>query len=313
METFRSYSNVPHAARGSTSLIGNFDGIHRGHQSVIDTARAIAEENGTPLGVITFEPHPRHFFDPDGDSFRLMNPAARAMKLTALGVDILFELPFDRALATMTAKAFTADVLSHGLGLHHAVVGKDFRYGVRRAGTVQDLVMDCRAANIDVTIAPEFRDAGEKISSTAIRTALLNGEIETASRLLGGNHTIVGPVVDGEKRGRTLGFPTANLTLDGLLQPKPGVYASRVMLRNRADRHVRPGVASIGKKPTFGTHAPCLEVHIFDFDEDIYGQVLAVELVAFLRPEITFADADELVSHMHTDADEARELLTGQD
>jgi len=309
METYRSYTDVPQTAQGSTSVIGNFDGIHRGHQSVIDTARTIADKTGTPLGVITFEPHPRSFFAPDGEPFRLMNPASRSLKLAALGVDVLFELPFDRALATMTAEAFTSDVLGQGLGLSHAVVGKDFRYGVRRAGTHETLVADCRKHAIDVMIVPELALANHKVSSTAIRTAIREGDIKTATQLLGSHHTIAGPVVSGEKRGRTLGFPTANLALDALLQPRAGVYAARVTLQNAPNQEPQPGVASIGIKPTFGTHPSCLEVHIFDFDTNIYDQLIAIELVAFLRPEIAFASPQDLVSQMHNDCREAKAIL----
>ncbi len=313
MDTYRSHTDVPRSAQGSTCVIGNFDGIHQGHQSVIDTARTIATRTCSPLAVMTFEPHPRSFFAPDGEPFRLMNPLSRSLRLAALGIDVLFELPFDRALATMTAAAFASDVLSEGLGLAHAVVGRDFRYGVRRAGTFETLIADCRTHAIEVTIVPELTRADHKVSSTAIRAALRNGDVRTAAALLGTPHTIAGPVIPGERRGRTLGFPTANLALDDLLQPRAGVYAVRVRLNKTASQVPMPAVASIGIKPTFGTHPPSLEVHIFDFDADIYGQLIAVELIAFLRPEITFASPEDLIDQMHTDCQDARAQLAALD
>jgi riboflavin kinase/FMN adenylyltransferase len=238
-----------------------------------------------------------------------MNAASRAHRLERMGVERLFVLPFDRALASLSAEAFARDVLAEGLGLSHVVVGDDFRFGKARqgdAGTLQDFGA---RFGFEVTIAPMLAAGGERVSSSAIREALEAGEPQAAARMLGHWHRIDGTVSHGDKRGRDLGFPTANIVLDGLLLPKFGVYAVEVEVLSGPHAGTYGGAASIGIRPTFGINAPNLEVYIFDFSGDIYGEEISVALVEFLRGEVRFEDVDSLVAQMNKDCDRARERL----
>ena len=306
MRIIRDHTSVPEGLRGASAAIGNFDGVHRGHQHVLDLAR----RDGAPLGVVTFEPHPRAFFAPEAPPFRLMSPAARASRLAKLGVDVLFELPFER-IAPLPPEAFMADVLAGGLGLSHAVTGADFRFGKGRAGDVDTLKDGGARLGFDVTVA-DLLGGETPVSSTAIREALSEGRPGDAARMLGHWHRIEGPVIHGEKRGRTLGYPTANMTLDGLHLPRLGVYAVLVDIADgpHAGRH--HGVASLGVRPMFGENAPNLETFLFDFDGDLYGTTLSVALVAFLRSEMRFDGPEalrDLVAQMDDDSARARAAL----
>ena len=225
MKRFRDYRELAGADRGAAVAMGNFDGVHLGHQSVLALAHAAAAELGAPFGVITFEPHPRSFFAPSAPAFRLMTADARARRMQKLGVEVLYELPFGAALAGLSPEAFAADVLAEGLGVRHVVVGADFRFGKGRAGDAAGLKALGAAAGFAVTAAPLVSDGQGDFSSTAIRTALAEGQPEEAARILGHWHRIEGEVEHGEKRGRALGFPTANMGLAGLHLPRFGVYA----------------------------------------------------------------------------------------
>ena len=225
MRIVRDYSCVAPADRGASVAIGNFDGVHLGHAAVIDMARRAGAGSGAPLGVVTFEPHPRQVFHPDAPPFRLMGPAARAHRLEKLGVDILYEVNFNAALAALTPRGLAEQVLAQGLGLRHVVVGADFRFGKARAGGVAELQGFGAEMGFGVTIAPLLEGADGAVSSTAIRTALSEGRPRDAAAMLGHWHRIEGPVIHGEKRGRDLGYPTANQALDGLHLPRFGVYA----------------------------------------------------------------------------------------
>lgn len=308
MRIIRSLSEVRPEDRGASAALGNFDGVHRGHQAVLDLARG----GPGPLGVVTFEPHPREFFAPEAPPFRLMNAAARAHRLEKLGVELLFELPFDHAMAALTPEAFARDVLAEGLGLSRVVVGEDFRFGKGRAGDAATLVALGRALGFEATAAPLLGGPEGRVSSTAIRAALAAGEPERAAELLGHPHRIDGIVAHGDKRGRDLGFPTANLPIDGLAPPRFGVYAveAEVLDGPHAGRH--GGAASIGVRPTFGIHAPNLEVHLFDFSGDLYGAEISVALVSFIRGEERFDDVDALIARMHEDCAEARRRLAAR-
>ncbi|EPX87326.1 FMN adenylyltransferase/riboflavin kinase [Rubellimicrobium thermophilum DSM 16684] len=296
---------APPDARGASAGIGNFDGVHLGHRAVLDLAR----RDGVPLAVVTFEPHPRQFFAPEAPPFRLMNAQARAHRFERLGVDILYELPFDAALAALTPEAFVADVLVGGLGLSHAVVGEDFRFGRGRAGDAATLVRLGQAAGLAVTVAPLRGIEGAEISSTAIRLALSEGRPRDAARMLGHWHRIEGPVLHGEKRGRTLGYPTANLSLEGLHLPRFGVYATLVDILDGPHQGHHGGVASLGVRPMFGGSVPNLEVFLFDFAGDLYGATLSVALVEWLRPEMTFSSLADLITQMDADSARARAVL----
>ena len=313
MKRFHDYRGLAAADRGAAVAMGNFDGVHLGHQSVLALAHAAAAELAAPFGVVTFEPHPRAFFAPDAPPFRLMTADARARRLEKLGVEMLYELPFDAELAGLTPERFARDVLADGLGVRHVVVGADFRFGKGRAGDVEALRDLGMACGFGVTAAPLLADARGDFSSTAIRAALSEGRPEEAARILGHWHRIEGEVRHGDRRGRDLGFPTANLWLDGLHLPRFGVYAVLVDVLDGPYRGRYPGAASIGVRPTFGENRPNLEVHLLDFDGDLYGSELSVALVAFQRPELRYDGPEPLVAQMRADVAEARARLARAD
>ena len=293
------------SARGASVAMGNFDGVHRGHQAVIDLARG-----ATPLGIVTFEPHPRQFFAPGAPAFRLMNAEARANRLARLGVEHLFQLPFDATLASLTPEGFVDQVLHEGLGITHVVGGADFRFGKDRAGTAPDLARLCAARGIRCTIAPLVADNGTEISSTNIRRALTEGRPRDAATMLGHWHRIDGEVLHGEKRGRDLGFPTANMSVEGLHLPRIGVYAVLADILTGPHRGSYLGAASLGVRPMFGENRPNLETHLLDFNGDLYGQHLSIALVDYLRPELKFDGLPALITQMDADCTRARTILS---
>lgn len=304
MQIHQDFQWLDPSARGASVAMGNFDGVHRGHRSVIDLARGPA-----PLGVITFEPHPRQFFAPQSPAFRLMNAEARANRLARLGVQHLYQLPFDATLASLAPEGFVNDVLHQGLGISHVVVGADFCFGRGRAGNAQDLARLCAARGIRTTIAPLVADNGSEISSTNIRRALTEGRPRDAAAMLGHWHRVEGAVLHGQKRGRELGYPTANMSVDGLHLPKLGVYAVLVDILTGPHKGSFHGVASLGVRPMFDENRPNLETFIFDFKGDLYGQHLSVALVDYLRPELTFDGLPALITQMDADSAKARATL----
>jgi len=309
MRIIRDYQYVNPNDRGASAAIGNFDGVHLGHQSVIDLARRKAIDLNCPLGIVTFEPHPREYFATDAPSFRLMNAEARAHRLEKLGVERLYELNFNAALSSLTAEEFARDVIVEGFGLKHIIVGSDFCFGKGRVGTTEMLVEFGKKMGFGVTIAPLVTDAQGEYSSTNIRNALTAGCPEDAQRMLGHWHRIDGKVVGGDQRGRDLGYPTANLAIDGLHPPKFGVYAVLVDVLDGPHKGHYHGAASIGLRPTFGGEFPNLEVYIFDFSGDIYGADISVALVAYQRPELKFDSLDELIKQIDEDCVESRRIL----
>lgn len=311
MRIVRTYTDLSVEDRGACAAIGNFDGVHLGHRSVIEQARAAADAAGTTLGVVTFDPHPRSFFAPQCPGFRLMNAEAKEHRLAQMGVDRLFLLPFDATLAGLEAEAFAREVLAEGLALRHVVVGADFCFGKGRRGTAMDLARFGEQLGFGTTIAPllSIETEAGAVSSTRIRQALSDGRPRDAKAMLGHWHRIEGPVIHGEKRGRTLGFPTANMGLAGLHLPRFGVYAVTVEVRNGPHAGNYGGVASLGVRPMFGENLPNLETNLFDFDGDLYGTHISVGLVAFLRPEQHFDGVEALVAQMARDSARARETL----
>ncbi len=300
------------ALRGAAVALGNFDGVHLGHRALIERARAVARAAGRPLGVVTFEPHPRQVFAPDAPPFRLMNAEARANRMARLGVDILYEIPFDTALASLSPAAFAGEVLVRGLGVHHVAVGTDFRFGHGRAGTAEGLVALGRAEGFGGTVIDLVDAGGRATSSTLIRAALSEGRPEEAARMLGHWHRIEGEVLHGDRRGRALGFPTANMSLAGLHPPRFGVYAVRVDVLGGRHRGRHDAVASLGVRPMFGGGEARLESFLLDFAGDLYGAHLSVALVAFLRPEARFDSVAALVAAMHEDCARARAALAAR-
>lgn len=309
MKTFTSWTGLAPDDRGASAAIGNFDGVHKGHQAVIDIARRTATDRNAPLGIVTFEPHPREFFAPDAPPFRLMNAEAKSNRLAKLGIDHLYQLPFDATLAGLSAEAFAQEVIADGLGLSHVVVGEDFCFGKGRKGTAQDLVRFGQQMGFDVTLAKLLERDGGAVSSTAIRTALANGRPGDAAEMLGHWHRIDGPVGQGDQRGRDLGYPTANMSITGLHPPRFGVYAVLVDVLTGPHVGSYKGAASIGVRPMFGENIPNCESFLFDFSGDLYGAHLSVALVEYLRPEAKFDSLEALITQMDADCARARDIL----
>lgn len=310
MRIIRDFQFIEPQDRGASAAIGNFDGVHLGHQSVIGMARDAAPD--APLGVLTFEPHPREYFAPAAPPFRLMRKEARAHRLEKLGVQRLYELNFNAAMAGMSPEEFARVVLADGLGLAHVIVGADFRFGKGRAGTSGDLARFGAEMGFGVTIAPLLEESANVVSSTAIRTALSEGRPRDAAAMLGHWHRIEGEVVGGEQRGRELGYPTANMSVEGLHLPAFGVYAVLVDVLDGPHAGSYHGAASLGVRPMFNGEVPNLETFLFDFSGDLYGATLSVGLVEYLRPEEKFDGLEALIAQMDADCDRARAILAAE-
>lgn len=313
MRRHSDYQGLAPEDRGAAAAIGNFDGLHLGHQSVLALARAAAARLGAPFGVITFEPHPRAFFAPEAPPFRIMSAEARAHRMAKLGVEQLYELRFDAALAALEAEEFVAKVLRDGLGLSHLVAGADFRFGRGRRGDVEMLRALGPSHGFGVTVAPLVCDDQGDFSSTAIRAALAEGRPRDAARMLGHWHRIEGEVVHGDKRGRDFGYPTANIWLDPLNLPKFGVYAATVDVLTGPHRGRYPAAVSLGIRPMFDGKRPNLEAFLIGFTGDLYGAELSVALISYLRPELKFDGLDGLVAQMGADVEEALRRLAEAD
>ena len=287
LKIVHGWKDLSTSERGAATALGNFDGLHRGHQQVIAEAAKAALALKAPLGVVTFDPHPRRLFRPTEPAFRLMTIEQQARVLSGMGVDILYLLPFDFQMANFSDKDFVEQVLVEGLGVKHVAAGFDISFGKGRTGSPEALSAYGAQEGFGVSIAdPVAGKAGDKFSSTAVRDALRDGHPETAARILGRPFAIEGVVRRGQQLGRQLGFPTANVEIIDYVVPRLGVYATRTRLPD--GRHV-PGVANLGNNPTTGEVETRLETWLFDFDEDLYGQVIETQLIAFLRPELKFA------------------------
>ena len=309
LKIFDRYFELTSAEKGAVIALGNFDGLHRGHQAVISQAKAIADDCGAPLGIGLFRPHPFRFFKPDAAPFRLMSPEVRASIMPSLGVDLLYQIPFDASLRDMDDTEFVETVLHQGLGVRHVVVGEDFGFGKNRCGNVESLTRLCEERGIGVTALPPVglhRIYG-KYGSTEIRDALRQGDVFHAAHMLSRPWIVDGIVSKGAQRGRTIGFPTANLEFGDFVRPKFGVYS--VELRLPGENIWRPGVANTGVRPTVGGEEARLEVHIFDFDQDIYGQRVEVRFRSFIRDEKKFDDFGALKDQIAKDADGARAIF----
>lgn len=299
--------SVPLDARGAAIALGNFDGVHLGHQAVIASAAEIAGENGVALGAAVFEPHPRRYFQPDAPPFRLQTPAQRAWALGEAGVTEVFEIGFDEALAQSDDRAFAERVLLGLLGVSHVSVGENFRFGRGRRGDVAALAALGDEFGFSVEAVAPVEEDGARISSSAIREAIGIGDMAVATALLGRPWAIEGEVARGFQRGRDLGFPTANVALGDYVRPRLGVYAVRVDV---GDGVLLPGVASVGVNPTVGAlPEPLLEAHLLDFSGDLYRKTIEVEMIAFLRDEAKFDDVNALKRQMTQDVIEARRAL----
>jgi riboflavin kinase/FMN adenylyltransferase len=291
--------------RGAVVAMGNFDGVHLGHRAVISAALQMGRAHGRPALALTFEPHPRRFFSPNTPQFRLTDELAKLRLLAGTGLEGAVVMNFDKARAGTSAQDFIHHELIGRLGISGIAVGYDFHFGKGRVGSPSLLVNEAPRLGIEVDVQPHVDIEERPVSSSAIRMALAEGQIEDATRMLGGPWFISGEVIHGDKRGRDLGFPTANIRLDNNCGLKHGIYAVRV--GREAERY--DGVASFGRRPTFDNGAPLLEVFLFDFKGDLYGAVLDVAFIGFIREELKFDSADALVKQMNDDSAAARALL----
>jgi riboflavin kinase/FMN adenylyltransferase len=289
------------------AAIGNFDGVHRGHRALIERVAAIAKERGAEAGAVVFEPHPRRFFRPSDPPFLITTAATRDALLSDAGARAVLTLVFDAKMASLTPEEFVRDVLKRDLGLAGVVVGADFRFGKGRAGDAEGLSKLCAAHGLSAHVIKPVAVKGhsDKIGSTAIREAILLGEVDRAADMLGRLWRVDAVVEAGNRVGRTLGFPTANMTLGDLIEPRRGVYAVRADI----DGEMISGVANFGRRPTVGAPAPLLETHLFDFSRDIYGKTIGVEFIRFIRDEMKFSGLDALKARITDDCLAARKIL----
>jgi riboflavin kinase / FMN adenylyltransferase len=309
MKLFAQSDVIDEALRGAVIAIGNFDGLHRGHQELLSKAREIAKRNKRPLGMLTFEPHPRSYFKPTEPVFRLTPLPLKARLAAHLGVDFICALSFDAELANTSADDFIQKHLVERLAASHVVTGYDFHFGKGRKGNAELL----RAAkHFDVTVVEQVTDddGHAPFASSSIRSALRRGHVKGAAQELGYNWTVMGEVVHGDKRGRTIGFPTANIILDPGAEPYRGIYA--VTVRDAAGGDTWQGAAYFGDRPTFNTNRTFLEVYLLDQDIDLYGRTLMVSFVDLVRGDKTFKSVDELVIQMKADCEEVRTILRNQ-
>lgn len=307
MRVVRQWRGLDESSKSAAVAIGAFDGVHRGHQAVIAKAREAADRLGVPLGVVSFDPHPRRFFQKDAAPFRLMTPDQMAEALAPLGVDILYLLPFDAEMAGMSDSEFAERVLGDGLKIRHAAVGFDFTFGKGRSGSPEALRAYGERLGFTVSVAQRIDDAdGLKLSSSAVREALKAGDMARAAAILDRPFAIRGAVIHGDKRGRAIGVPTANIDLGDYMRPAYGVYAIRGRL---PDGRTLDGVASLGVRPMYALETPLLEAWLFDFDGDLYDQTLDVQLIAWLRGEARFDGLDALKAQIDKDAAAARAIL----
>ncbi|MBI1406350.1 MAG: bifunctional riboflavin kinase/FAD synthetase [Caulobacter sp.] len=307
LRIIHGWKHLDAADRGAAVALGNFDGVHLGHQAVIGQAAEAARATGAPLGVISFDPHPRRLFQPDEPSFRLMTTDQQARALETLGVDRFHVLNFDFEMASFSDRDFARVVLHEGLGVRHVAVGFDISFGKGRTGSPEAMRAYGEEFGFTVSVAEAVGGEDAKFSSTAVREALRDGHPEAAAAILGRPFAIEGVVRRGQQLGRQLGFPTANVFMADYVTPRLGVYATRTRL---PDGRLLPGVANIGNNPTTGEVETRLEVWIFDFDEDLYGQVIETQLIGFLRPEEKFGSIDLMVEQIHRDEANARAMLT---
>jgi riboflavin kinase/FMN adenylyltransferase len=308
MRIIRGNNPVDPDLRGTVAAIGNFDGVHLGHQSVIRESRRIADSLGAPLSVITFEPHPRMLFQRDAAPFRLTTSGTRAEALGEIGVDMIFELAFDHQFSQLAAEEFVPRILVGSLGLRHVVCGYDFVFGHRRRGNAELLESQGKEHGIGVTRmdAVTERD-GAVYSSTRVRQCLAEGDPKGAAELLGRPWSFSAMVEKGDQRGRTIGFPTCNLRIVDLVQPAHGVYAIQVRVGEEAEW--LPGVANFGRRPTVNDRGALFEAHLFDIARDLYDANLTIRVIDFIRPEMRFSGLDALTAQIAADAARAREIL----
>jgi riboflavin kinase/FMN adenylyltransferase len=306
MDVFHGYDHVPPDARGAVVAIGNFDGVHKGHQALIARAKETAKEHGVRAGTVVFEPHPREYFQPARPFFRLTPLPQKLALLETYGVELTFVLAFEKSLSMMSAEQFVERVLVAGLGISHAVIGHDFLFGRSRTGNATQMAELGQQFGFGVSIVAPVGSGGEIYSSSAVRAELAQGDITGAAEMLGHRWKVAGVVQGGARRGTGLGYPTANIALGKGATLAHGIYAVHVGVAG--ERH--QGAAYLGTRPTFDDGSPVLEVFLFDFDGDLYGREIEVEFVEFLRGDRKFDGPEALKVQMDADCARAREILT---
>jgi riboflavin kinase/FMN adenylyltransferase len=310
MRIYRYYDALPADTRDAAVAIGNFDGVHPGHQTVIHEAGLIAGDMCRPWAVLTFEPHPRAFFTPGSEPFRLTPFRSKARRIAELGADLLIVQRFDKAFSSLPAEDFVNTVLVDGLGAGHVISGYDFVFGHKRGGNCELLLaMGAKKGFGFTAVNAQTDSSGEAYSSTRVRERLGDADPRGAAAILGRDFEIEGRVARGEARGKSIGFPTANIPLGAYLRPALGVYAVRAAIEQENGEIWLDGVANIGVRPTFGGDGVVLEVFLFDFDDDLYGKRLRVRLVDFLRPEKKFDGVDDLKAQIAQDSAKAKKIL----
>jgi riboflavin kinase/FMN adenylyltransferase len=307
MIVHEGYRNVPPSVRGGVVAIGNFDGVHRGHQALIGEAIKAAREKGISAGVMIFEPHPREFFHPEESHFRLTPLHQKIAVFEKMGLDFVVVVPFDAELAALEHFEFVDNVLAQGLDVRHVIVGYDFYYGRQRRGSPESMILAGIEYDFDVTVIPPVAEGGEVFSSTAIRLKLAQGDVQGAAVELGRRWRVNGTVVGGAKRGTGMGYPTANVPMPKGTALGHGIYAVRAFVAGKP----HDAAAYLGTRPTFDNGMPVLEVFLLDFEEDLYGRELEIEFVAFIRPDRRFDSAEALVAQMDEDVAKVRDVLKG--
>lgn len=306
MQRLWGNDRIEGALRGGVVALGNFDGFHEGHQAVVGRAVDLARAQGRPAIVATFDPHPVRFFKPETPPFSLTTLDQRQRLFADAGADAMLVFHFNAELAAVGAEQFVSDYLVGRAGVAGVITGRDFTFGAKRSGNVSVLADLARTHGLVCEAVGPVADGGENVSSSRIRTALLAGDPAAATRLLTRPFAIQGVVQDGDKLGRTIGYPTANIDMGGYLRPRYGIYAVRGRL---SDGRMVDGAANLGIRPTFDPPKELLEPYFFDFSGDLYGQVIEVELHAFLRPEAKFDSLDALTAQMEKDCEEAKAIL----
>ena len=307
MQVVHGFDHVPRPARGAVLAIGNFDGVHRGHQALLQRVKDIAKPLKVPAGVLAFEPHPRTLFQPGRPHFRLTTITQRIALFQRFGLDLAIVLPFDAKLAALSAEAFTERVLVAGLGIKHAVIGYDFHFGKGRGGSPASLAAAGRDMGFGVTIVDPVAEGGEVVSSSAIRAELAQGDVVGAAQLLGHTWRVAGEVKGGAKRGTGMGYPTANIGLAPGTALAHGIYAVKVHVGGK----VHDGAAYLGTRPTFDNGDAVLETFLLDFDGDLYGRTIELEFIGFIRADRKFESTTALVTQMDQDVANTRAILAG--
>ncbi len=304
IQCFTTYNDLPDNARNCVLIIGNFDGVHLGHQALLEKGKEIAATKNVPLGVLTFEPHPRQLFRPDEPPCRITPTELKKERLGLCGVDYVFSLPFDWEFASQSAQDFVQNILINGIQASHVIVGYDFKFGQLRKGTSQTI----KDAGLDVTVIEKVEQGSiGDLSSSHVRQLLRHGKIDEANAVLGWNWEVRGEVVKGDQRGRELGYPTANMALNEVIHPAYGIYAC--LARLEGEEQWMMAATNIGIRPMFEVPTAQVETFIFDFDKEIYGQTLCVRPVKRLRGEAKFNSLDELIVQMDKDCAQARDIL----